>query len=129
MILLFYLNQFYKTEQGVGSSPNRNSCCILSSRLTILLLCSHRTNRTRLRDALYAIGKLKEGIPGEPCEDDLMLSTRVESISAIKFFNHLQLGYAVFYSQTYGGITRRNHHTDAYAQEEEMRYQKTKVFF
>ena len=53
---------FYKTEQGVGSSSNRNSCCIISSRLSILLLCSHRTNRTCLRDELYATGKLKEVI-------------------------------------------------------------------
>ena len=104
MILFLYLNQFYKTEQGDGSSPNRNSCCIVSSRLNILLLCSHRTNRT-------ANCKLKDGTPGEPCEDDYMLSTRVESISSIKFFNYLQLGDAVFYSQTYRGITRRNHHT------------------
>ena len=52
MILFLYLNQFYKTEQGVGSSPNRNSCCIVRSRLNILLLCSHRTNRTCLRDEL-----------------------------------------------------------------------------
>ena len=72
---------------------------------------------------------MKEGIPGEPCEDDLLLSTRVESISSIKFFNYLQLGDAVFYSQAYRGITRRNHHTDAYAQEEEIRYQQTEVFF
>ena len=72
---------------------------------------------------------MKEGIPDEPCEDDLMLSTRVESISSIKFFNYLQLGDAVFYSQAYRGITRRNHHTDAYAQEEEIRYQQTEVFF
>ena len=72
---------------------------------------------------------MKEGIPGEPCEDDLMLSTRVESISSIKFFNYLQLVDAVFYSQAYRGITRRNHHTDAYAQEEEIRYQQTEVFF
>ena len=72
---------------------------------------------------------MKEGIPGEPCEDHHMLSTRVESISSIKFFNYLQLGDAVFYSQAYRGITRRNHHTDAYAQEEEIRYQQTEVFF
>ena len=58
-----------------------------------------------------------------------MLSTRVESISSIKFFNYLQLADAVFYSQAYRGITRRNHHTDAYAQEEEIRYQQTEVFF
>ena len=88
MILLLYLKQFYKTELGDGSSPNRNSCFIVSSRLSILLLCSHRNNRTCLRDELYANGKLKEGIPGEPCEDDLTLSTRVESISSIKFFNY-----------------------------------------
>ena len=94
MILLLYLDQFYKAEQGVGSSPNRNSCCIVSSRLSILLLCSHRTNRTCLTDELYAIGKMKEGIPDEPCEDDLMLSTRAE----VKFFNHLQLQDAVFHS-------------------------------
>ena len=99
-----------------------NSCCIVGSRLSILLPCSHRTNRTRLRDDLYAVGKLKEGVPGEPCEDDLTLSTRVESISSVKFFSHLQLGDAVLHSQAYGGITRRNHHTDAYAQEEEIRY-------
>ena len=73
--------------------------------------------------------KLKEGIPGEPCEDDHMLSTMVESISSIKFLNYLQLGDAMFYSQAYRGITRRNHHTDAYAQEEEIRYQQTEVFF
>ena len=73
--------------------------------------------------------KLKEGIPGEPCEDGHMLSTRVDSISSIKFFNYLQLGDAVFYSQAYRGITRRKHHTDAYAQEEEIRYQQTEVFF
>ena len=77
----------------------------------------------------FPICKLKEGIPGEPCEDDHMLSTRVESISSIKFLNYLQLGDAVFYSQGYRGITRRNHHTDAYAQEEEIRYQQTEVFF
>ena len=29
----------------------------------------------------FANCKLKEGIPGEPCEDDLMLFTRVESSS------------------------------------------------
>ena len=99
-----------------------NSCCIVSSRLSILLLCSHRTNRTSLKDELYAIGKLKEGVPGEPCEDDLMLSTRVESISSIKFFNHLQRGDAVLHSQAYRRITRRNHHTDAYVQEGGIRY-------
>ena len=125
MILLLYLDQFYKTEQGVGSSPNRNSCCIVSSRLSILLLCSHRINRTCLRDELYATGKMKEEIPGEPCEDDLMLSTRAEA----KFFHHLQLGDAVFHSQAYRGITRRNHHTDAYAQGGDTRYQQTEVFF
>ena len=62
----------------------------------------------------FANCKLKEGIPGEPCEDDLMLSTRLESISSIKFFNYLQLGDAVFYYQAYRGITRRSRHTDAY---------------
>ena len=122
-MLLLYLHQFYKTEMGACSSSSRNSCCIVSSRLSILLLCSYKTNRTCLRDELYAIGKLKEGIPGEPREDDLMLSTRVESISSTKFFNYLQLGDAVFHSQAYRGITRRNHHTDAYAQEEEITYQ------
>ena len=76
----------------------------------------------------FANYKLKDGTPGEPCEDDYMLSTRVESISSIKFFNYLQLGDAVFYSQAYRGITRRNHNTDAYAQEEEIRYQQTEVF-
>ena len=35
-----------------------------------------------MRDELSPIGKLKEGIPGEPCEDDLMLSTRVKFISS-----------------------------------------------
>ena len=125
MILLLYLDQFYKTEQGVGSSPNRNSCCIVSSRLSILLLCSHSINRTCLRDELYATGKMKEEIPGEPCEDDLMLSTRAEA----KFFHHLQLGDAVFHSQAYREITRRNHHTDAYAQGGDTRYQQTEVFF
>ena len=129
MILFLYLNQFYKTEQGVGSSPNRNSCCIVSSRLSIPLLCFHRTNRTWLRDGLYPTGKMKEGIPGEPCEDDLMMSTRAESISCIKFFNHLQLRDAVFHSQAYRGITRRNHHTDAYAQGGDIGYQQTEVFF
>ncbi|KAK2548367.1 hypothetical protein P5673_031432 [Acropora cervicornis] len=66
--------------------------------------CKSRTNRTCLRDELYAIGKLKERVPGEPFEDDLILSTRVESISYIKFFNYLQLGDAVFYSQAYRGL-------------------------
>ena len=37
----------------------------------MLLLCSNRTDRMRRRDEVYAIGKLKEGVPGEPCEDDL----------------------------------------------------------
>ena len=73
--------------------------------------------------------KLKDGIPREPCKDELMLSTRVESNSSIKFFNYLQLGDAVFYFQAYRGITRRNHHTDAYAQEEEISYQQKEVFF
>ena len=68
---------------------------------------------------------MKEEIPGEPCEDDLMLSTRAEA----KFFHHLQLGDAVFHSQAYRGITRRNHHTDAYAQGGDTRYQQTEVFF
>ena len=35
----------------------------------------------------------------------------------------------VFYSQTYRGITRRNYHIDTNAQEEEIRYQQTEVFF
>ena len=104
MILVLYLKQCYKTEQGVGSSPKKNSCCIVSSRPSIPLLCSQGTNRTCLRDELYAIGKLKEGVPGEPFEDDLILSTRVEPISSIKFFNYLQLGDAVFYSQAYRGL-------------------------
>ena len=72
---------------------------------------------------------MKEGIRGEPCENDLILSTRVESMSSIKFFNYLQLGDAVFYSQAYRGITRSNYHTDTYAQEEEIRYKQTEVFF
>ena len=54
-----------------------------------------------------------------------MLSTRAEA----KFFQKLQLGDAVFYSQAYRGITRRNHHTDAYAQGGDTRYQQTEVFF
>ena len=58
-----------------------------------------------------------------------MLSTRVESISSIKFFKHLQLGDAVFHSHTYRQITLKNHHTDAYAQEGEIRYWQTEVFF
>ena len=127
MILLLYLHQFYKTEMGAGSSPNRNSCCIVSSRLSILLLCSYTTNRTCLRDELLAIDKLKKGIPSELCEDDLMFSTRVESIPSIKFFNDWHLGDGGFYSQAYRAITRRNHHTDAYAQEEEIRYQQTEI--
>ena len=76
------------------------------------MLFSQNTNTTCLRDELYAMGKLKEGVPREPCEDDLMFSTRVESISSIKFFNHLQLGDVVFHSQAYTGITIGNHHTD-----------------
>ena len=72
---------------------------------------------------------MKEEIPGELCEDDLTLSTRVDSISSIKFFNHLQLGDAVFYSQAYRRITTTNYHIDAYPQEEEIRYQQTEVFF
>ena len=95
----------------------------------MLLLCSHRTNRTFLRDEFYAIAKLEEGVPPEPCKHDLVLSTRVESISSIKFFNHLQLGDAVFYSQAYRGITKRNHHTDTYAQQGDIRYQQKEVFF
>ena len=35
----------------------------------------------------------------------------------------------VFYSQTYRGITRRNYHINTNAQEEEIRYQQTEVFF
>ena len=76
---------------------------------------------------MYAIGKLKEGVPGEPCEDDLMLSIRVESFSSNKFFNCLQLGDAVFHSHAYRRVTRRNHHTDAYAQEGVIRYWQTEV--
>ena len=60
---------------------------------------------------------------------DTMLSTRVESISSIKFFKHLQLGDAVFHSHTYRQITLKNHHTDAYAQQGEIRYWQTEVFF
>ena len=42
-----------------------------------------------------------------------------------------ELGDAVFYSQVYREITRRDRHTDAYryAQEEEITYQQTEVFF
>ena len=36
--LLLYLNLFYKTEQGVGSSPIWSSRCVVSSRLTELVL-------------------------------------------------------------------------------------------
>ena len=54
-----------------------------------------------------------------------MLSTRAEA----KFFHHLQLGDVVFHSQAYRGITRTNHHTDAYAQGGDTRYQQTEVFF
>ena len=54
-----------------------------------------------------------------------MLSTRAKA----KFFNHLQPGDAVFHSQGYRGITRRNHLTDAYAQEGDIKYQETEVFF
>ena len=35
----------------------------------------------------------------------------------------------MFHSQAYRGITRRNHHTDAYAQGGDTRYQQTEVFF
>jgi len=38
MILLLYLNLFYKTEHGVGSSPIWSSRCIVSSRLRELVL-------------------------------------------------------------------------------------------
>ena len=35
----------------------------------------------------------------------------------------------MFHSKAYRGITRRNHHTDAYAQEGDIRYQQPEVFF
>ena len=35
---------------------------------------------------------------------------------------------AVTSHRAYRGITRRNHHTDAYAQEGDTRYQQTEVF-
>ena len=35
----------------------------------------------------------------------------------------------MFHSKAYRGITTRNHHTDAYAKEGDIRYQQTEVFF
>jgi len=58
-----------------------------------------------------------------------MLSTSVESFSSIKFFNRLQLGDAVFHFHAYSQVTRRNHHTDAYAQEGVIRYWQIEVFY
>ena len=42
--------------------------------------------------------------------------------------NPLQFGDAVFHSHAYRGVTRRNHHTDAYAQEGVIRYWQIQVF-
>ena len=57
MILLLYLNQFYKTEQVVGSSPNRNSCCIVSGTLfnffTKLCYLHHSQYHTQFTVHMY----------------------------------------------------------------------------
>ena len=88
LYILHFSFYFMFWARVVGSVAGKRVLWNTTSRLSILLLCSHRNNRTCLRDELYANGKLKEGIPGEPCEDDLTLSTGVESISSIKFFNY-----------------------------------------
>ena len=68
---------------------------------------------------------MKEGIPDEPCEDDLMLSTRAEA----KFFNHLQLGDAVFQrtQELPEGTTKLMLMQESI--EGDIRYQQTEVFF
>lgn len=89
----------------------------------------HRTNRTHLRDDLFAIGKLKEGVPGKPFEDDLMLFLGIEAISSVKFFKRLQLGDAVLHSRAYKRVTKRNNYTVAYTHDGDTQYGQIEEFF
>lgn len=94
-------------------------------------LCGHtdRTNWTHLRNELYAIGALKKGTPGEPFEDDLLLFLGVESIGCVTFYKRLQIGDAVFHSELYKRVSRRNSFTVAYTKGKDTSYEQIQVFF
>jgi len=69
-----------------------------------------------LKDEFSAVGALKKGTPCAPFEDDLMVHLGVESIECITFFKRLQFGDAIFHSQMYKRVSRRNNFTIAYSQ-------------
>ena len=70
-------------------------------------LLPFRTNRTHLKGEFYAIGALRKGSPDMPLiEDDLLLFLDIESISAVRLFNRVQFGDAVFHSHMYKSVSR-----------------------
>ena len=82
-----------------------------------------------LKDEFFAVGALKKGTPGAPFEDDLMLHLGVESIECITFFKRLQFGDAIFHSQMYKRVSRRNNFTIAYSLGGCTSYGQIEVFF
>ena len=53
----------------------------------------------------------------------------MESIGCVTFFKRLQIGDAVFYSQMYKRVSRRNSFTVAYTKGESTSYGQIEVFF
>lgn len=93
------------------------------------MIMSFRTNRTHLKNEFFAVGALKKGTPGAPFEDDLLLHLGVESIECITFFKRLQFGDAIFHSQMYKRVSRRNNFTIAYSLGGCTSYGQIEVFF
>ena len=58
MTLLLYLKIFYKTEHGFGSSPIWSSRCVVSSRLTELVLEMNSTQLANSRKG-YLVNHVK----------------------------------------------------------------------
>lgn len=90
---------------------------------------TNRTNRMHLKNEFFAIGALKKGTPGAPFEEDLLLCLGVESIECVTFFKRLQFGDAIFHSQIYKRVSRRNNFTIAYCQGGHTSYGQIEVFF
>jgi len=90
---------------------------------------SFRTNRRHLKDEFFAIGALKKGATSAPFEDDLLLHVGVETIECISFFKRLQFGDAIFHSQMYKRVSRRNNSIIAYSHGGCTSYGQIEVFF
>ena len=104
-------------------------CRVTSLQMYVAIYLSFRTNRTHIKKEFYTIGALKKGAPGAPYEDDLLLFLGVESIGFVNFFKRLQIGDAVFHSQLYKRVSRRNSFTVAYTKGQGTSYGQMQVFF